>query len=335
MEIENNGSLVHKYRGKKSSIFEANFPAFVPAVTFACVAMRHDVFDRFKLNEKYIEEAQDTDMCLRMQKAGFKILYNPKVEIYHLECSSRDWRRGEVDRELFKSQWLNAIKKIKNLGEQRKKFFQNEYQDAIVIIRDDGIGDLLMGISAFKSLREQNPNKKLVLLTYERNMEMMNGQLVLMTKDHIHPVSCGGKDHLSNYQVCCHICNNLKGNLPLKIGEIAELRRVHREKSKVMGKKRLSALLEYLRQEFVANRAERPVEIVDLSSGYNLCQDISIVMANGNPKCVFMREALAGEFQQIASLRVGMALEPIVITEDFVEIKFNDDTLKVPRWAIT
>jgi len=36
--------------------------------------------------------------------------------------------------------------------------------------------------------------------------------LVLMTKDHIKPVSKGGKDHLSNLQTMCNICNEAKAN---------------------------------------------------------------------------------------------------------------------------
>jgi len=38
-----------------------------------------------------------------------------------------------------------------------------------------------------------------------------NGEEVLMTRDHIIPVSRGGKNHLSNYQVYCWKCNIGKG----------------------------------------------------------------------------------------------------------------------------
>ena len=39
-----------------------------------------------------------------------------------------------------------------------------------------------------------------------------NGKYVLMTKDHIVPVSKGGKGDLSNLQTMCHTCNHRKGN---------------------------------------------------------------------------------------------------------------------------
>ena len=39
-----------------------------------------------------------------------------------------------------------------------------------------------------------------------------DGKKVLMTKDHIHPKSLGGKDCLNNYQPMCTKCNSAKGN---------------------------------------------------------------------------------------------------------------------------
>lgn len=40
----------------------------------------------------------------------------------------------------------------------------------------------------------------------------IDGIEVLMTKDHILPKSLGGKDHLSNYQTMCTVCNGKKSN---------------------------------------------------------------------------------------------------------------------------
>jgi len=86
------------HRKEKKDISEVNFKAYVPVVTFACAAVRHDVFERFRLSEEFREECQDADFCLRLREAGFKVLYNPEAEIYHLECSTRNWRKGERDR---------------------------------------------------------------------------------------------------------------------------------------------------------------------------------------------------------------------------------------------
>ena len=41
---------------------------------------------------------------------------------------------------------------------------------------------------------------------------IIDGNEVLFTKDHIIPKSKGGKNHMSNYQVMCYMCNHEKGN---------------------------------------------------------------------------------------------------------------------------
>ena len=175
IEFSEHGLGIHTYRKKLKDFPEANYKAFVPAITFACAAMRHDVFDRFQLSEEYKEEAQDTDFCLRLAEAGFKVLYNPEAEIYHLECSSRNWRKGSGDRMLLQQKWQQSISERAAQGNQRARFLENEYQNSITIVRDDGIGDLLMGVGAFKKMKEQHLEKKLILATYQRNIEMMSG----------------------------------------------------------------------------------------------------------------------------------------------------------------
>jgi 5-methylcytosine-specific restriction endonuclease McrA len=42
--------------------------------------------------------------------------------------------------------------------------------------------------------------------------EDTNGDLILMTKDHIIPKSRGGKNQINNYQTMCSRCNFEKGN---------------------------------------------------------------------------------------------------------------------------
>ncbi len=206
VEFDEKESAAHVFREKPKDFPEANYKAYVPSATFACVAMRHDVYNRFRLSEEFKEESQDPDFCLRLQEAGFRILYNPECEIFHLECSTRDWRKGEADRQLLRKKWGKRIKEIyengitslslraqrsnpgiaavsrrggiprnDKSGVQRVEFDPDEYKNSITVIRDDGIGDLLMGMSAFKKLREENPGKKLILATYERNIEMMAG----------------------------------------------------------------------------------------------------------------------------------------------------------------
>jgi ADP-heptose:LPS heptosyltransferase/GT2 family glycosyltransferase len=174
-EFNKNGLGVEIYKNRPKDYPEANYKAYVPAVTLACAAMRHDVFDRFQLNENFKGEAQDSDFCLRLAEAGFRVLYNPEAEIYHVDGASLGWRQGYRERRLLHQKWGKRIQELAVQGNQRAEFDENEYKSSITIIRDDGIGDLLMGVSAFKKLRRRYPEKKLILLTYQRNIEMMSG----------------------------------------------------------------------------------------------------------------------------------------------------------------
>jgi len=51
------------------------------------------------------------------------------------------------------------------------------------------------------------------IISYHMNLYAIdnNGKEVLMTKDHIHPKVKGGKNHISNYQTMCTVCNEEKG----------------------------------------------------------------------------------------------------------------------------
>ncbi len=125
-------NLIEPLKNKKIAIIEKEFIYKQNPKNTKCIAMRHDIFDRFKLTDDLLESISNKKY-LALKNSGF-------------------------DTVIYKHD--NKYKKNNN---------------TIVVIRDDGIGDLLMAVSAFNNLRKKYPNKKLILLTYERNMEMMEG----------------------------------------------------------------------------------------------------------------------------------------------------------------
>jgi GT2 family glycosyltransferase len=58
-------------------------------VTAACMVMRREVFDSIGgFNEKFAIAFNDVDLCVRVRRLGWRILWTPAVEMYHHESAS-------------------------------------------------------------------------------------------------------------------------------------------------------------------------------------------------------------------------------------------------------
>ncbi len=61
------------------------------AVTGACLVLRRQIFlEVGGLEERYLKVAfNDVDLCLRLRERGYRIVWTPYAELYHLESASR------------------------------------------------------------------------------------------------------------------------------------------------------------------------------------------------------------------------------------------------------
>lgn len=57
----------------------------------------------------------------------------------------------------------------------------------------------------------------------------VDGELVLMTKDHVTPLSKGGKNRQANYQTMCTKCNSIKANYFFEGDELPNLVKLEEE----------------------------------------------------------------------------------------------------------
>ena len=58
-------------------------------VTAACVAVRHDVFEQLNgFDERLAIAFNDVDFCIRLREKGWRIIWTPEVEHYHLELQT-------------------------------------------------------------------------------------------------------------------------------------------------------------------------------------------------------------------------------------------------------
>jgi GT2 family glycosyltransferase len=60
------------------------------AVTAACMLMRHDIFREVGgFDESFVVGFNDTDLCLRIREAGYKVLFDGHTVLYHHESQTR------------------------------------------------------------------------------------------------------------------------------------------------------------------------------------------------------------------------------------------------------
>ena len=88
------------------------------AVTAACMLLRRDVWEKVNgLDEDWAMAFNDVDLCMRIRKAGYLIVWTPFAELYHYESKSRGTEdtqkkqarfNGEVLR--FQSRWAKELK---------------------------------------------------------------------------------------------------------------------------------------------------------------------------------------------------------------------------------
>ena len=82
----------------------------ISAVTAACLAGRVSVFHEIGgLDERNLKVAfNDVDLCLRLGRAGYKIIWTPLAELYHIESASRgsDMLPNKAERFKHERDWM-------------------------------------------------------------------------------------------------------------------------------------------------------------------------------------------------------------------------------------
>ncbi len=80
------------------------------AVTAACMMTRRDVFERVGgFDVRYPLDFNDIDYCLRIRRAGYRIVYTPEARLTHYEAATsgaRVWNGAEAA--TFRREWADA-----------------------------------------------------------------------------------------------------------------------------------------------------------------------------------------------------------------------------------
>lgn len=105
-------------RYEPSYVGRAIMPQNLSAVTAACMMMKRSVFDQVEgFDEAFWVAFNDVDLCMKTTQAGYQIVFNPYVELYHYESKSRGMedtkdKQSRFYKEVyrFESKWPDILK---------------------------------------------------------------------------------------------------------------------------------------------------------------------------------------------------------------------------------
>lgn len=155
-----------------------------------------------------------------------------------------------------------------------------------------------------------------------------DGQMILMTKDHIKPKSIGGEDTLSNYQTMCSVCNNLKGNTIFSLEGMQILRKIHDENKNLLTKKELNNLISENREKL---KLDKPYLWEDAKE-YNIMIAKCDILICENNKNLIARSIYNNKNKDdkiVACIKKGAKIDPFMISENLIYVKFNGDKYQI------
>ena len=106
-------------RNRSGYLHKASIQMDYSAVTAACMMVKRKVYEELGgFEEKLAVAFNDVDFCLRAGQAGYLVVYNPEVELYHDESKSRGAedspkkvRRFQEEIEFMRTRWMDFLKK--------------------------------------------------------------------------------------------------------------------------------------------------------------------------------------------------------------------------------
>lgn len=105
-------------RGYTGYMHKAVLQQDLSAVTAACMLMKRKAFEEVGGFEEKLKVAfNDVDLCLKVRKAGYLVVFDPFAELYHYESKSRGAedtpekiRRFQSEIEFMRNRWIEILK---------------------------------------------------------------------------------------------------------------------------------------------------------------------------------------------------------------------------------
>ena len=104
------------------------------AVTGACMMVRRDVWDRVHgLDEQFAIAFNDVDLCMRIRREGYRVVWTPFAELYHYESKSR----GPEDTPEKQARFNSEIKQFQERWQEELNHGDLHYNPNFSLDRDN------------------------------------------------------------------------------------------------------------------------------------------------------------------------------------------------------
>ncbi len=158
----------------------------VAAVTGACLLTRRTVFEAVgQFAESHAVANSDVDLCLRVWRAGKRVVYTPHTRLVHHEMASRIELSDLFDEAAFDAAWRNTFALGDPFFHPRLSRDENDYAPdleptrvvfagrplfaresvrRILVQKLDHVGDFVTGLPAIQRLKQRFPNAEIHVL---------------------------------------------------------------------------------------------------------------------------------------------------------------------------
>ena len=110
---------LNEHKSNTGYLGRLHYAQELSAVTGACMMIPKHVFEEIGgFDPLFAVAFNDIDLCMRIRKSGYKIIWTPYAELYHYESKSRGYedtpekqKRFQKEVNLFKERWGSELKK--------------------------------------------------------------------------------------------------------------------------------------------------------------------------------------------------------------------------------
>ncbi len=166
----------------------------VIAVTGACMLMRRNTFETLDgFDEAHAVVNNDLDFCLRLNKAGMRVVYTPHATLIHHEMVSRSKLRDVYNSSVFDAAWKDLFLKgdpyfnpnlttefddylpeaepVQQLHVGHPLIHRNRVR-RILAVKVDHIGDFIAVFPALRRIKARFPNAELCVLAARASLSI-------------------------------------------------------------------------------------------------------------------------------------------------------------------